>query len=90
VIARALREPRLSASVWPFQGELDALLGASDVVFVETYPAEACLHIGLSPPGTAWSKKQQDDRRMQGERLLTWAQQRGVILSQELTSLIRS
>ena len=79
----------LGVSVWPFQGELDELLWTSRCVIVETYPAEACLRLGLTPPGRGWSKQRQADRRCQGKLLLTWAYRRRVKISERLAGAIR-
>jgi hypothetical protein len=89
VIAPALTQFEVHVSVWPFHGELDELLETSGCVIVETYPAEACVHLGLTPPGRGWSKRQQADRRHQGKLLISWAQQRGVTMSRKLEEAIR-
>ena len=44
----ALRDPNRRFSVWPFDGQLEDLLAASDAVLVETYPADVYLQLGLS------------------------------------------
>jgi hypothetical protein len=88
VLAPALRSPGLDIAFWPFDGDLDNLLRTRGCVIVETYPAEACLHLGMKPPGSAWGKKRQDDRKEQGERLLAWAHNRGVRLNGALVANI--
>jgi hypothetical protein len=85
VIAPALQDRDLRVSLWPFQGALDELVHASSCVVVETYPAEGCLHLGMTAPGNGWKKGCQEDRRQQGRLLLDWAQSRGVTLSDRLT-----
>ena len=55
----------LSHGPWPrvhlriLDGDLEELLRRDSCVVVETYPAEACLHLGMKPPGSAWSKRRQ-------------------------------
>ncbi len=88
VIAPSLRQKDYRVAVWPFDGEFDLLLQQSRCVIVETYPAEACLHLGLAPPGRGWSKRCQADRRGQGDGLLLWARKRGVTLSERLRTMI--
>lgn len=55
--------PALAASarplLWPFDGELPALLAPGRVVVAETYPAEAMRQLGLAMAG---SKRRQADR----------------------------
>lgn len=71
VLVPALEQSAIRVAVWPFHGDLDAVLRDSDCVLAETYPAEACLHIGLRMGG--WSKRRQSDRQLQGDGLLMWA-----------------
>lgn len=85
VLAPALAQSVMRVTVWPFNGDLNLLLRTSACVIVETYPAEAGLHIGLDLPGRGWSKRRQSDRQRQGERLLKWAAKRPEVrLSDEL------
>jgi hypothetical protein len=76
VLAPALAQSAMRVSIWPFHGSLRALMPASGCIIVETYPAEAGLHIGLDAPGRGWSKRRQADRQRQGRRLLEWAAKR--------------
>lgn len=73
VLVPGLSQTTMGVAIWPFHGNLHTLLGTADCVLVETYPAEACLHIGLGQPGRGWSKRSQLDRQLQGTRLLEWA-----------------
>lgn len=66
ILAPAFRERPGQVGLWPFQGELDALLSEVPIVIAETYPAEACVHLGLTPPGRGWSKRVSADRRRCG------------------------
>jgi hypothetical protein len=50
----------------------------------ETYPSEACLHLGLTAPGRGWSKRDVVSRQRQGPGLLAWAAGRDVRLTNEL------
>jgi hypothetical protein len=65
---------------WPFQGELSQLIEDHACVVVETYPAEACLHVGLTSAGRGWKKGRQKDRANQAVTLLEWADKRPVRL----------
>lgn len=59
------------------------------MVIAETYPAEACRHIGLRPPGSAtWSKRSQEGRRTASSQILSWAKSRSVRLSDSLTAML--
>jgi len=88
VLIPAILNADISPAIWPFQGNLIDLLDSQNCIFVETYPAEACLHLGCEPPGRGWSKRKQADRMIVGIRLLNWAVARGVTLSDSLVSLI--
>ena len=55
---------------------------------METYPAEACTHLGLTPPGTAWSKRKQQGRKAQRQKLRDWAAHRPVELASDLAAAI--
>jgi hypothetical protein len=54
--------PRL----WPFEGDLDALVAPGGVVIAETYPAEAARQLGVRLSG---SKQRQADRAAAGASL---------------------
>ncbi|HBB16012.1 MAG TPA: DUF429 domain-containing protein [Syntrophus sp. (in: bacteria)] len=88
VLAPALKDSNLDVAVWPFDGTLDQLLRNRQCIVVETYPAEACLHLGMTPPGRAWSKRDQKDRTKQGCHLFKWAESRGVIIETDLEDKI--
>lgn len=91
VLVPALAQSTMRVAIWPFHGDLYALLQTSECVLLETYPAEACLHIGLGHPGVGWSKVRQSDRQRKGERLLGWAVDRPrVSVLAELESDIRN
>jgi hypothetical protein len=89
VITPALKESPKTVAVWPFHGRLDDLLQGRQTVIVETYPAEACLHLGLTPPGRGWSKRRQADRQRMGKILLKWRMRRGVLIKKKLEAAIR-
>ena len=90
VLLPALRPASGPVSLWPFDGELRELLDQGRCVLAETYPAEACLHLGFSPPGRGWSKRNPADRCAQGEHILRWASQRSVGLTPPLLESIRT
>ncbi len=50
---------RAGALLWPFDGDLRALVAPGAVVIAETYPAEAMRHLGVTLRG---SKRRQADR----------------------------
>ncbi len=76
VLAPALRAAR-QVAVWPFAGELRDLLSQPQIVVAETYPAEACLHVGMTAPSAStWSKRRQADRKVRGWELLKWSDRR--------------
>jgi len=74
--------------IWPFSGTLDELLNSRRCVIVETYPAEACLHLGLTSPGSGWSKRKPNDRQSKAPSLFMWAEQRKVKLVPTLEAAI--
>lgn len=59
------------------------------MVVAETYPAEACIHLGLSPPGYKWSKTKQKDRQGQSGRLFEWADEGSITFDENLDALIQ-
>jgi hypothetical protein len=71
-------------ALWPFQGTLQQLIEEHDCVVAETYPAEACLHVGFTPPGRGWSKRLQEHRKSKAHFVLDWMSKRPV----RLTSLL--
>ena len=88
VLTPALAHSAMSVAVWPFHGELPTLLAAHECVLVETYPAEACLHVGV--PLGGWSKRRRADRQVQGRRLLDRAAERPEVrISPSLDEAIR-
>jgi hypothetical protein len=89
LLAPAVRA-NAGVAIWPFHGSLPDLLRCSPYIVAETYPAEACLHLGLAAPGRGWSKRDGAARQRQGRRLLAWAAQRGVQLNTDLRTAIRS
>lgn len=47
--------------LWPFDGSIQDLLLAHDIVLVETYPGDAYGQLGI-PSRPIWSKRKQEDR----------------------------
>jgi hypothetical protein len=86
MLAPALRHSALPLAVWPFAGELPALLEAGGVVVAETYPAEAGYFLGLGDGG---SKRSQAVRQRFAERLLSLAWELNVALDPDLDEQIR-
>jgi len=73
VLVPALTQSTLDVNIWPFDGDLVYLHGLHECVLLETYPAEACLHIGVDQPGVGFKKGLQADRQRQGAHMLSWA-----------------
>jgi hypothetical protein len=84
VLAPALQEKSFRVGIWPFHGSLESLLAKCDVVIVETYPAEACVQLGLGAPGTSWSKTSLDGRRSRAPHIKNWARKQQVNLTPKL------
>jgi len=87
ILTPAMRHHVPLVKLWPFAGDLNHLLESSDMVLVETYPAEACVQIGLGAPGRGWSKRNQADRQKFLPAIQTWAQTHGVDLEASLVAL---
>ena len=85
----ALAEPTLDVKLWPFEGDLASLRAAQRIVVAETYPAESGLHLGLPATGRGWSKRKQADRAAHANTLLSWADSRGVAISDDLARQLR-
>ena len=81
---------RYEVSIWPFHGRFYKLIRKEHITIVETYPAEACLHVGLKQPGRGWSKRSQSDRIALSNKLFEWVSRRNVALSPLLESEIYS
>ena len=90
LIAPALCDKSMQIAIWPFHGQLSGLIRPGQIVIVETYPAEGCLHIGLTPPGRGWSKRSQSDRVRISDKIFGWVRKRNVSLSPNLENEIRS
>lgn len=90
LIVPGLSDKSLQILIWPFHGRFHELINPGRIVIVETYPAEACLHIGLTPPGRGWSKRSQSDRKRISNKLFDWVSKRNVRLSTILENELRS
>jgi len=69
LVAPALRDRQLPIALWPFDGELESLLEALQVVVAETYPTEFYGHLGIRLVG---SKRQQEGRSGAMPALRAW------------------
>ena len=56
---------------------------------VETYPAEACVHLDIASPGRGWSKRNREDRAKHYKTLSTWAKKWNIKLSSSLDANLR-
>lgn len=90
MLAPSLLDPSLDIALWPFEGSLTELLQNRQCIVAETYPAESCLHIGMTPPGRGWSKKNKEDRKAQGQHIFNWAASRGIVMDDILRNQIGS
>jgi len=77
----AAKRLQSEVALWPFEGDLAELLTSRACVLAETYPADACVQLGLPAPGRGWSKRDQAGRREQGMKLLDWARDKPIDLS---------
>jgi hypothetical protein len=84
----ALRNPGIDIAFWPFHGDLQTLLRSRRIVVAETYPAEACVQLGLGVPGRTWKKNDPGDLRQHAERLDDLARHAGLSLSPELRTAL--
>ena len=90
LLGPALQDPSIDLRLWPFDGDLFDIMAPAAVVVAETYPAEACVHLGMTPPGKDWSKRSQAGRAAQFARLTDWTVSRDVALNEQLVHLIRT
>jgi hypothetical protein len=78
---RLLRQAHAAGAdiaLWPFDGDLPALLAAArQVTVAETYPREFYRRIG-APSRSRWSKRRQPDRLECVPALLAWADSLGI------------
>lgn len=80
-IVPALTRLGVDVALWPFDGAFGDLLASRACVLAETYPADACVQLGLPAPGRGWSKRRQDHRREMGRRLLEWSADKPIDLA---------
>jgi hypothetical protein len=80
-------------AIWPFSGPLLALLQPGSTTVVETYPAEFMAQFiqstSIAPPARL-SKRSSCSRMEAGRLLFEQAQQHGIVLSDDLSTEIRS
>ena len=88
VICPSLRSLREGVALWPFEGRLAALLASRRCVVAETYPAEACVQLGMSSPGRGWSKAVQSDRVAKGKTIVSRAEERNIVFSSSLRCIL--
>jgi hypothetical protein len=86
LLAPAMRRRDPQLAIWPFDGPLLNLLQPGRIVVAETYPADAQRWLGLS--SVAGSKRDQEVRRLRGERLTAAATARGVTLTPALVAAV--
>lgn len=80
----AVRDPRGTVSLWPFDGELPELVQTGRVVVLETYPGEMYGHFGIAGN----NKRDQAFRREAATELVNWAKKAGVRLAEGLVAQV--
>ena len=96
--------PSLKTSLWPFEGCFFDLMEPASTIIVETYPGEFYHHLeidlhprsNMSPELNAGrvissprgGKRSQDSRASNADKLLTWAENAGVVVSTHLKRVI--
>lgn len=88
VLGPLRRQGNQQIGLWPFDGGCEKLLEAHQCVVVETYPANACMQLGLGAPGRGWSKRKQHDRRRHATALTNWIKGLSIEFDQELQNAI--
>jgi hypothetical protein len=84
-----LSQSDLKIKIWPFSGPLEDCCQHSNIVVVETYPAEFYTHLGLSFSSSSHkSKRRQSDRLSVAGQLIEWAEGQGIELDGELVDEI--
>ena len=71
--------------LWPFDGDLTALLSSGMIVMCETYPAEALRHLGLSLRG---SKRRRADRAALAAGLHAAMRRLGTVAAPAMTAAV--
>jgi hypothetical protein len=74
------------ARLWPFDGRLSSL-SSHALTLAETYPAEACRHLGMN---RTVKKRTQDGRKAAGGILLGWALRHHVAMPALIGRLIKT
>jgi hypothetical protein len=82
--AGALRDPNSGVRLWPFEGELEALLQPGFLAVAETYPAECYHHLGIGPV----VKSRPESRAEAAPYLKAWAADTGTRLSKALVGML--
>lgn len=85
LLAPGVREGAIA--IWPFDGDVPALLDNGRVVVLETYPAETYGHIGLD---RGFGKRRQDGRKSQASAILAWCERNCVCVRPELVADIEA
>jgi hypothetical protein len=83
LLAPAVRDR--SIAIWPFDGDLSALLASAGITVLETYPAETYGHLGLT---RGFGKRRRDGRSSQADAILSWCARNGVGLQADLAANI--
>ena len=88
LLAPALQSLGPEILLWPFAGDLGALLRGGRIVVAETYPTECYGHLGIRfarrRPGIRSGKTVAAERAAQAPALMAWAKEAEVLLAPEL------
>ena len=89
LLAPALDDPELYLKIWPFSGSLANICKTSNIVVLETYPAEFYGHLVLSfSLPIRRSKRCQIDRKAFSHQLISWAGDHNLELDDSIKGLI--
>ena len=83
LLAPAVRDGTIS--IWPFDGELSALLAGGGITVLEAYPAETYGHLGLS---RSFGKRRREGRQSQALAILSWCERHAVGLEPGLEARV--
>lgn len=91
IIVPGMQAEHFDLKIWPFDGNLHGLLGSDASVVVETYPAAACVQLGLDAPGQGtWKKGDSHDLRRLANRILEWPDSLEISFSNALVHEIKA
>jgi hypothetical protein len=85
LLSPAFEDHPSSLKIWPFPENFQQIIKPSNIVVVETYPAEFYRHLGLSFSGPERKRKRsQEDRKEFSSKLSGWALQHNLDLDDSI------